>query len=523
MFSTANLAARSADNSPRVERRMVVAVFFVSLALIAFSKWGQWHEIPYWDAACGVFPAAITLTQTSFDYPSLLSAPAYLEGGPNVHATSSITLLTAIAYQISGDPWGAFLILHWIHYLIAALTIALLYLWSAPVLGKPLCILLAGAMLLCPLFLTQAGHMYLELPMACTALLALLAYEDRRIVHASCWALLAVSIKEPGLIVAGTLVVLAALDHSSFKARLKRIAIVAVPSVLLAVGKLTLYDSGGADKVSFTNFVQGTWYYLTSAPDVLVVFAAAVLAASYRSFQIFDPQDQRGGSMAEYRLHASAVMIAMFSAFFLTLASLGWIYMLLRYFVMVFPFIFLLGCDLSKRILGGRATVLVLILFCVTSIANYNGRFYQYVMGNNGAIAERSNEYVNLLKVHRDSMSAAEKVASNIPILCGLPEHYFSQYPSMGYVQSPLKNVHCILLVPRYSVADLDTLPDHFFLLYSFVAQGGDKLNWLKTQALANPEYSVSQSVFRHGHYQAQLIEVRRTKLPSPRPSSNAR
>lgn len=499
-------------------RQSFILVFLISLFIIAFVKRGQWREPPYWDAAFSVFPAAITLTQTGFDYPALLSAPTYLDGGPNVHASSSIALLTAIALQIAGDPSGAYLILHWIHYSIAALTIALLYLWAVPVLGKPLGIMVAGGMLLSPLYLTQAGHMYLELPMACAALLALLACDARRMVHASCWALLAVSIKEPGLIVAGTLVVLIALDHTPIRTRLKRIAIVVVPSIMLAAGQLMLHHSSAAEKVSFSRFLEGVWLYLSSAPDVLFIFVAAVLAVSHHSIQMLGSREQRTGSTAEYRLQATVVIAAMFAAFYLTLAALGWIFILLRYFLIVLPFMILLCADLSKRIVGERSTVLGLMLFCLISIVNHNGRFYHYVSGNNGAMAERSNEYVDLLKVHQDSMAAAEKLPTDVPIFHGLPEHYFSQYPLMGYVQFPLKNAHCIMFESRYSNADLSTFPDHFYLLYSYRSLGGDKLNWLKTQALANPEYSIATSVFRHGHYQAQLIEIRRKDMPSEHP-----
>lgn len=496
-------------------RQSFILVFIVSLLIIGFAKYGQWREPPYWDAAFSVFPAAITLAETGFDYPSLLSAPAYMEGGPNVHATSLITLTTAVVYSLSGSPSEAYLILHWIHYAIAATTIALFYLWCMPVLGKVQSLLAAMAMLLCPLLMTQAGHMYLELPAACAALLALLAYDARKIITASGFAFLAVLIKEPGLIVTGALVLLCAFDRLPIGERIKRIAIIALPTMILTVGQFVLHKSSEAADISFAIILNGAFRSLASAPDLLIIAIAALLAVVFQGIRVLRPCDRTRDSVVEQRLLASAILVVVFLAFYLALASLGWIVMLMRYFVIVLPFMILLGCDLSCRVVGMRLTASILGVYSLISIINYNGRFYPYASGNDGSVAERSNEYVDLLKVHQDSMAAAQKIPVEIPVIYGLPQHYFTQYPSMSYVSAPLRNGHCILHKSRYLHGNLEDFPDHFYIIYSFRSLGGEKLNWLRTQALADTNYSVSTSVVRHGHYQAQLVEIRRIQESS--------
>jgi len=526
MFSTANLAARSADISPRVERRMVVAVFFVSLALIAVSKWGQWHEIPYWDAAFSVFPAAIVLAESDFDYSTLLSAPGFAEGGPNVHANSSLALLVATILMIVPDAEDAFLILHWFNYAIAALTVTLLYLWSLPLVGRSCAIGVAMATLIFPLFLTQAGHMYLELPSACVALFALSSFHAGRTTQASLWALLAASIKEPGIIVAVTLAGVAMIHAGPFKRRLVRTVVIGIPASLFVAGQMVLHSKTvNLARPTFLEYLQHAWKNFIQVPDVLVVALTAAVVVTFGAVFVVRtlrsaPQPVAHEGDANHRRALTYLIVAFFVAFYLTVPFVGTVYLLPRYVIPVFPLMILIVADASVRMFGRRMTTLCLILFCGVSIINANGRFYPFSPGNNGSDAERSGEYVQLLAAHRDAMAAAQELPFDIPIFHGLPEHYFSQYPLMGYVRVPLKNAHCIMLEPRYSSADLETFPDHFYLLYSFGALGGDKLNWLKTQALANPEYAVSQSIFRHGHYQAQLIEVRRTKLPSPSPST---
>ncbi len=510
------------------QRQSCIIVFLISLFVIAVAKWGQWREPPYWDAAFSVFPAAITLTQTGFDYPALLSAPGFTEGGPNVHANSLLTLLVAAVLRIAPDSEYSFLILHWFHYAIAALTVAMLYFWSLPLVGRFCACGVAAATLVFPLFLTQAGHMYLEMPSACVACLALCSFHARRMVRASFWAMLAVSIKEPGIIVAGALATAAMIQEGPATRRLLRSALIAVPALLVVAGQLLLHSQTATiSRPTFLEYACHAWKNFTLVPDLLVLILMTAVMVIFgaahvvRTLRTGTPREGNEND-ADRRRALTHLMVAVFAAFYLTVPFVGTVYLLPRYVIVIFPLMAAIIADASARMLGRRVTALLLMCFCVTSIINANGRFYPFAPGNNGSDAERSGEYVGLLAAHRDAMAAAEALPSHAPIFHGLPEHYFSQHPAMGYVKSPLKNAGCILFDPKYSNADLEAFPDHFYLLYSFGALGGDKLNGLKTQALANSEYSVSMSLFRHGHYQAQLIEVRRTTNPLPQPSNSS-
>lgn len=515
--STNTIAQLKLGSWRSVETNMTVLVFITSLLLIAAMNWGRWDEIPYWDAAFSVFPAASALIQSDFDYQALLSAKTFLDGGPNVHANSSVTFLTAIVLKIMPNSSAAFVTLHWIHYLFAASAVTLLYAWSLPLLGRVGALLAGLATLVFPLFLTQAGHMYLEIPSACAFLFALFAFHSDRVLLASFWAFVAVSIKEPGIIVAGTLGVASLLKPISWKRRIGLAVIVVAPSVMVAFIHLSLHKTAPSfQEGSLSEFLSRLWSNLQVVPDLLALTLVSVLASIIYLITRLSGTERSavGLSIVDARRELSYLAFGMFPSFYLCLVVMGWVFLLPRYFVQVVPLMILIVVDASMRIIGRRTTTVLLACFCLISIINTNGRFYPFAPGNNGSDAERSGEYVDLLAVHQDAMAAAEALPSQSPIFHGLPEHYFSQYPVMGYVKAPLKNAHCILLEPEYSLADLKTFPDHFYLLYSFGALGGDKLNWLKTQALANPEYSVSVSYFRRGHYQSQLIEVRRITKP---------
>jgi len=98
------------------------------------------------------------------------------------------------------------------------------------------------------------------------------------------------------------------------------------------------------------------------------------------------------------------VFVLIFLGFYLTVPLVGTIHMLPRYYVLIIPLMFVIVADSVKSMFGQKAMMMVLCASLLFSLANHGGRIYPRVPGNNGAIAERSAEYSDLLKAQCDIM-----------------------------------------------------------------------------------------------------------------------
>ncbi|MEX2214886.1 MAG: hypothetical protein WD768_12195 [Phycisphaeraceae bacterium] len=508
--SLANTRSQAIHTSLRVS---TAAVFFASLALVMGLKFGGWTEIPYWDAAMGVFPASLTLAETDFDYPSLLEAPTFFEGGPNVHATSLITLVYAVIIKLSPTHTGAYFIIHLTNYILSAGIVALLYAWSWPLLGRAGAILSAFTALLFPVVFTQAGQMYLEIPCLFAATAAMMCFKGRQIIQATVWSAVAVAIKQPGIVVAGTLSLLTLFDYGPLSRRLLRGAAIAAPSLIVLFGFVGSHAAAG-DRYTYIEFLRHVWFYIKAVPDLLILICATPLFIALMSPRVWRPSTTPDAASKSQRIF-SYVFMLMFLAFYLLVPLVGTIHMLPRYYVLIIPLMILNVADSAKALLGQKAMMTLLSVCLVFSLLNYNGRLYPRIPGNNGAIAERSAEYSDLLKAQRDILAAAEQLPPEVPVFYGLPEHYFSNYPAMGYVERSIANGRCFTYERKYAVLDINEFPNHFFLLLT----SGPNLNWVKTQADNDPSrYSVNIWTFPQGNFQTRLIEIRRLIPTAPSP-----
>ena len=132
------------------------AQFLAALALILGVKWHTLLQPPVWDTAMGLFPAALTLSANGFDLLELLAMPGYVEGGPNTHSTSLVTLITALVLRVTGGGGPtSFVVLHLIHFSVAAYALVVLFKFSKPVFGRVSTPLFCLAVLLFPIFSTQ--------------------------------------------------------------------------------------------------------------------------------------------------------------------------------------------------------------------------------------------------------------------------------------------------------------------------------------------------------------------------------
>ena len=513
------------------------ARFFLVFLLIVILKWNTLLQPPVWDTAMGLFPAALTLAENGFDLLELLNMPAYPEGGPNTHATSLVTLATAVVLWVSGGGTTAFLILHLLHFAGAALALLALFRLARPMFGSGTSVLLCSSVLLHPIFSTQVGYLYMEMPLFLFAVLALLAWTERRFWPAALWATLAYATKETGIIVPATLALAALLERRNLSDKAGRVAqILAFPMLWTAVVALLrrIALSRSEDFAFLPSFDgllglgQYLAHFLLNVPDLLGFIAVFFLTAIVCAIPVFrtlrgeplDPSARTPEHQELLVLGYSGVLIVSFILLFMVVLPLaaGFTIVLPRYYVIILPFLLLWVGYGAKRLLGRHLTSPAAFCFILLSAffaLNTGGALYPLDIdtlgpGNDPPLTERSNAYRRLLALEMDAIRALEELPEGVPVYYGHYEHYLLQYPGLGYASGPLSNGHNFSVESLEELIMMEPMPPCVYALFNYPWLGGEKILGLIRYAEATPGLSADVvREFRDGRYVIILIRVR--------------
>jgi hypothetical protein len=405
-----------------------------------------------------------------------------------------------------------------------------MYRFAKPLFGEGLGLALCGTALLCPLFLTQAGYMYLEMPLAACTVFALLSWTKESLIEATVWVALACWVKETGLIAAGTLVVAALLEPRPFGERLRRALMISAAPVVLA-GLTVAYlnpQSGNPfaldySRYVFVGFLQRVFYM----PDLLAILVLVLYAGIFRRMTIWKGLRLPGNSTGPSELSVLAMrhrslaflLVYVFVTFFLTVPLTGKTYLVLpRFYVQIVPFLLILLADTVHRLCGRRTTFVALALLASFFVANRRGDFYPKEW-DSFSLAERTQRYADFLDVQRMGINAIAGLSPEVPVFYGRPEHYMLSHPLMGYLPGGVRlaNGHCVLLEAPYNRGNLEDYPAHFFLLYSNRWHGGEIMAKLLQQAAMAADRTVSEAaVFEQGGFRSRLIEIKTITTDAP-------
>ncbi|MFM9962548.1 MAG: ArnT family glycosyltransferase [Planctomycetaceae bacterium] len=530
------------DQPPAPPTRSLTGVFLVWFVAIICLKWSALSEPPVWDAALGLFPAAAELANNGFNLPNLLQQPTYLNGGPNCHAESLVTWITAAVLWGVGQGPTAFTLLHVLHFAAAAWTLTVLHRLTAKSLGDSLAWLLCGTLLLCPVFRVQVGAMYLEIPLAACVVSAIASYADGKLGRALIWSTLAVMIKQTGLIVAGTLAVAVLVRPGSLAKRIGMALSFAGLGLVVAIGPMlfTPVLAGAAAATppsSWWEFMRANHIpYLVSIPDVTIGCLLFVAIGVIRLREVWrsltnetasdgqTPPDQLSGESNSLRsLPSSAVGAAflvtvMFGLFFFVapyFARLDF-FCLPRYLVAILPCVFFGGAYWITTLNSPRLTAIGLVAVAMLFIGNRNGVWYPADHSNNLAVQERSESYHWIVAAQQEAIRTASNLPDNAVIYYGLPEHYFLKYPWMGYAVRKHPGGRCVFLPEECPKSPQKAdLPEHFFVILDAPFLGDHELQSILHYATKDPTRQVRLlRKVQHGPYSVSLLEVQ-PKPPS--------
>ena len=507
------------DNLFRRSGRLYAIFFLLIIAL----KWPFFSILPVWDEAFSIFPAADFLINHGFDYSLFLSQPDYHDGGPIAHALSLLTLVTALVLKVTGGGTWAWVILHFIQWLMAAAIGTMLTRIYSNLFDEIPAFLLAIATLIYPLMLAQLGGMYLEVPLLFFSLLAFYHYRNDRIWLASVFLVAACMTKESGVTAVGALAMSALCGRSkTIRKKFEEAFILALPAIAYVLIKMSVFDYayyslpshkfGDILKILIYSNLSVYQNYIAYIPELIVIFTASFfISISLLSMKIY--QYMKSWQKEHPILIFNCFFIFLFSIFhFVVYAYMQTTdsHFLTRYFFYAIPSMFFVIYYPFDRMIKktGVKGILLLIIIGVCLI-NRSGILYPPIPYSSIAMAERSEEYIDGYIVQKDYIQLIEKeVPENIPVYVSLPDYFLMHYSVSGYVRKSLPNVFFIGHVLK-SAGNKFNYPDHFVLVYHYPWLGGAYISKIMQDVSKNKDFSLKVlGSFSRGSFNAYVFEI---------------
>lgn len=500
----------------RLKRHPVLSIFAGSFAALLLANGPALWQPPAWDAAMSVHPAAITLSKNGFNLPALLHMPSYSQGGPNTHAASVVTWLYAVIYWSFSDSAALFPIMHVCQLAVSAAGVAATFQLSRPLLGDALAAFFCAAVLSYPAVLAQTGCLYLEAPLMASTAGALAAWSSGRRIWAAILALAACSIKETGVVAAATLGAAALLEAKPWHRRVAGACGVLAPSVAAVLVKIAAIRPPGASAYHpppLARFLQfNVAERMSQTPDLCLLiglFAAIGLLQIKTVWRSLRESDASRACAAAPQFGLANLAVWGLLGVLAATPLIGELYVLPRYFVQVLPCLLLVLLDALRRAAGPRAAWAATALGLALFAANCNGAFYGDNTANDGSVAERSLEYLDLLEAQRLAIKELAKTPPETPVFYGYPEHFMASYPLMQFVGERPANGRCIALEEPYRNGRLTDFPRRFYVLVDYAALGGHQIKALVMQAADNGWLVQKAADIRKGRYRVMLVELR--------------
>ena len=499
-------------------------VFAMAFGGYCLLKSHVFSQPPVWDTAMGVLPPALWLHHNGFDIATLTDLPSWTDGGPNVYSLSLITWLTAAVITVCGGTMMWLPAMHLLHLLATAATIAGVFWLAQRAIHRPAAILVTLATALLPVFATQAGHLYLEMPVAAATIGAMVEVTRRRHGRAALWATIAMAVQPRALVITAVVAFAASLQKAPIATRVRRVTLALLgPAFLLALNIWNAKSGTNPWQFEYMDYLKDCYHRMRTMPDVLAMLGFATLAAVVTLPRTIAALHQPapshsdavddGGDGEALKPRAIAVCCLAVLAFVgfvaaVPLSGAGTQPLLPRHIVQIAGPMMIAGASAVAMFIPKRIVVVGGMLLCVFFVANASGRFYP-PEHRSFAVAERSNAYRDFLSVQQAIIDKATQLPADVPMFYPLPDHYFFSDPLMGYATRAPSRGHCLRFEQPYKHGRLKDFPGRFFLLDSNPYHGGEAISKLVKAVEADPKRSVSERWhFAAGGYSGRILEV---------------
>ena len=482
-------------------------------AAVGFGLWRKSTvtQLPVWDGAMGVVPAALTLEGLGFDVARVLAMDDYDGGGPNTHSLSSYTWLVAGSIRLLGTYQDALPYLHLLSFCLIGLLAAGIHraARNGGIQGA-LAILATALAVLFPPMVVQGSDVYLDLPVAAATTWAIALALEQRWAGAILAACVGASVKASALIAVPAIGVLMIVCRP--RPWLGLVSLI-LPA-LIAVGPLALHPAsraaGAEGTLSVMDITGRTAGYLLSMPYLLILGLATAGLLVLRLTDRDKPQMEDRS-----RLFVATCALGVSYLAFFTLNPLvhRGVPSLPRYTTLLAPVLILGFLSEWGRRFGPRRAGTVACVMLVFFLVNVNGRL-DPSSRNFYALAERSLVYEDFLEVQKAGFGRFEQLVGTMPTYYDHFAHYRLSYPETGWATAPGARGTPVWTSPDAHWREVVNLPDTFAMLIEGVWLGGQELMDIRSEILQSPEWSLETEVFSRGEFTSEVVIARRIAPP---------
>jgi hypothetical protein len=482
---------------------LAAIVFVVLNVLLRFAI----NQPPVWDGAMSVYPAALELSRTDFDFARLFSLPTYYEGGPNTHATSPWTMMVAALIALTGSLANALPILHVVSFGLAALTVAGAYRLIAHSAPGLVAVLGALAVMVFPPMIVQTADIYLDLPLTCLGTWGLVMLVERKFIAASALITLAVWVKPLAVIFAAVLLGFT-LIYGERRRRVTRAIALSFPP-LVAAALISLLQAAQSTRLPlidrYVAAVGASGEFLATMPDLLAILGVTLV--------LIIVSIREATAQETFRM-MSLVLISLFAFVLLNPVISQGIPLLPRYYIAFMPA--LVAGNLSYLSLKSRPVAFGVISILILAFAiNFNGLYYFYEDHPTYVLAERSLAYRDLLALQIEDVALLTDLSREMPVYYDYFGFYRLEYPELGYSEGPPASGVSVFHHRELATASLADLPDRFAFVFEYPVLGGEVLLRIWDEAKASGA-EVTETTLTRGSYTVYVIEVDQGGTVSP-------
>jgi hypothetical protein len=485
----------------RTNRLFDLAVVAGIVLVLVVMRWGTFTTPPAWDAAMSVWPAAIEIS-SDWDLGRVLALPTYVQGGPNTHTLSLVTLAGALSITFLG-PEATYALFHAIGIALAAGMGALVGYLLRLLNHQSLAPWGAAATALFPLVMSQTAYLYTELPSAFLVVLAAVMFaRDRR-------GLAFMSLLSAVLVKALAVTAVPAMMFFAWRRR-RQIGSLVWPalSVLGVVPALLVPQSNAA--LDFWERLRVatdlSWEYFSRSPELIVLFAAVPVVAAL----VFR---RAGASKDEWLwLAVFTIFIGTFGSFFALNGVLtAGFFFLPRYALYLVPFAMLVTFFVIARLRGRSIRTVVVTALLWLLVLGARGPFAWGGDSPVHPLAERSLAFVERVNEQVAGLARLAELSLQMPVVYDHQAHYGYMYRDLGHFDGALQDGIAVYLARDWG-ENMSQLPDRFAMLVAFPMLGGERMRFVEMKVAADPSYQVSKETIGLAEaFPLEIIIVERT------------
>lgn len=452
--------------------RSKLLLFFLLFIVFTLFNLRSLSNPPYWDEIMGLHNQAIWLAENNFDFGRLYTQEqTYHKGGSLIYALGVMPLVYGVMYYAL-PPLAVHILGHLINLAALAFAGMLFIRLVRKFSDNNLTILWAFAAFTEPLFSGRMAAQGQEAVLAGVIMLSLYWFFNKRFYLAVLIGALCCFVKFTGIVLLIAYLVWFALayiikkDADERKVFIKSFLLtLLVGGIVCGLFKLIAFPSP-SENAGILNLGimlviwQIKYFYLWVFLELLT--ASILFAVLWWKFA--ERRKELGylilpififGYFFSYFIHSASPQIPRYTA------------------IIVVPLVLFLAY--SARGIDMKKQMAFALFFPVVHLLNMYGLLLCEIpsyYSADGSQLERSREFLDALEADRNLCRFVEQnKPGDVQILCKWPHVQMLTMPKLRYVKSPVKNVCCLGIFPKYSKAekldDLSKLNECAWILYS--------------------------------------------------------